>query len=271
LSPLFNGTPDRWFRRKTSQPRAIVAVELNDGRNDGTHTANEPSRAVLPVDATLHELASAASAACAQGALLHLLWHRTIPEGEDWKWEAIGLMELFPDTVMVGGRICGSGTVLAAGSYFGFGRGCDSPDRGRAIGDPGYFAQMWKQHSVSAVSSQHAMIDPRFLLEFIERMPAARVSLPYLGAWLGAYARRTARRVIYTPFMTATCDGDFDALVSDEERAAFVALNGDVIPEKRLLSAHLGLTPQTAYQPVDSAARNRHLADLERQARERKT
>jgi len=271
LSPLFNGTPDRWFRRKASQPRAVVTVELHEGRSGTAQEASkEQSSATLPVTADVRELAGVASAACAQGALLHLLWRRAVPESGDWIWEAIGLMELFPDTVMVGGRICRDGTVLAAGSYFGFGRGCDSPDRGRAIGDPGYFAQMWKQHSVSAVSSQHAVIDPRFLLEFIEQLPAARVGIPYLGAWLGAYARRTGRRVVYTPFMTATCDTDWDALVSDEERAAFVATNRDVVPEIRLLSPHLGLTPQTAYQPVDSTARDEHLADLERQARNRR-
>ena len=269
LSPLFNGTPDRWFRRKPVNARPVFAVlfHSNTGRAE-TAAVNAGFDAALPVTAPLGQLKDVATAAAADGALVHLRWDKTHPDAADWRWEAIGLMELFPDTVMVGGRmISRDGKMITGGSYFGFGRGCDSPDHMRAVSDPGYFAQMWKQHSVSSVSAQHAVVDSRFLLEFIEEHRHAHVSFPYLGAWLGAYARRRRKRVVYTPFMSATCDADWDDLVSEEERCALVMLYEDLMPDPLLLSPHLGLTPETAYQAVDSTVRERQKADLLTRAR----
>jgi hypothetical protein len=54
------------------------------------------------------------------GGLVHLLWEQVSVEGGDWPWEALGLFELFPGTVMVGGRIhSAQRRILAAGAYFG--------------------------------------------------------------------------------------------------------------------------------------------------------
>ena len=85
---------------------------------------------------------------------------------EDWLCEAFGLFERFPDAVMVGGRIRNrEGLILSAGLVLGFGRGCDCPDRGRPALDPGYFTQMMKQRSVSAVSSEFAVLRAHTLYE----------------------------------------------------------------------------------------------------------
>ncbi|MEJ0070477.1 MAG: hypothetical protein WDO24_19150 [Pseudomonadota bacterium] len=52
----------------------------------------------------------------------------------------------------------------SAGGYFGYGGGCDSPDIGRDLDAPGYQAQAWQQHTVSAVSSELAVLDPALLI-----------------------------------------------------------------------------------------------------------
>ena len=135
------------------------------------------------------------------------------------EYEAMGLFELFPDTAIVGGRILRDHRVLSAASYFGFGRGCDSPDRGRAVHDPGYFAQMWKPHSASAVPVHHCVVDASFFREFVSHDGHAQVSMRHLGAWLGAFARARGRRVIYTPFLGARATADLEGSIVANVRA----------------------------------------------------
>ena len=149
-------------------------------------------------------LARLAARAAESGRLLHVLWHDTRIVDDVWALEAMGLFELFPDTAMVGGRLHQNGRIVDAGAYFGFGRGCDAPDRGRPLEDPGYHAQAWKQHSVSAVAFDHCCARLRHLAaDALARSCRADISLDHLGAWLGAAARRQGRRVIYTPFLSA--------------------------------------------------------------------
>ncbi len=63
--------------------------------------------------------------------------------------------------------------ILEAGRYFGFGGVCGCPNRGRSLSDPGYFSQMWKQRSVSAVSIQFAVMRAAFLVDLLEHLPRA--------------------------------------------------------------------------------------------------
>ncbi|MBI3514708.1 MAG: hypothetical protein HY060_11700, partial [Proteobacteria bacterium] len=151
---------------------------------------------------------------------------------------------------MVGGRIVGSGgRISAAGAYFGYGDGCDCPDVGRRLEDPGYQAQMWLQRSVGAVSSALAVIDPACLIETLTAEPAAPLSLAYLGAWCGATARRAGRRVIYTPFLAGRAGRDGD-LVRDTERAAFRDRHRDLLADDPLLSPRLDRAAGTRYRAV---------------------
>ena len=242
LSPLFAGTPDRWFRRRRIAPRPMHSVALG--------------REQFAPQASIQSLASPAQAALDAGALLHLAWDKARAATDEWAWEAMGLFELFPDTAMAGGRIRGAdGRILAAGYYFGFGGGCGCPDRGRAADDPGYFAQMWKPHSVSAVSPQFAVVDPAFLLTALDALRPHRATIAHAGAWLGACARRAGRRVIYSPFIDAVSESDWDASLSSREDRAFRDAFADLIPETRLLSPRLGLDPRSAYCAVADALR----------------
>jgi hypothetical protein len=178
-----------------------------------------------------------------------------------------GAVRAFPDAVVVGGRVHRQVRLPSAGSYFGFGRGCDSPDRGRAAGDFGYAAQLWKPHTVSAVPIQHCVVEPAFFRDFLMVAGHAAVPMRQLGAWLGAFARSRGQRIVYSPFLTARSVEDVEGHADAAEWAAFRAANASVIPETRYLSPRLGLDHSTAYQPVTEEARRAHLQALDVEAR----
>jgi hypothetical protein len=254
-SPLFNRTPDWWFRRKHSDPRPILSVVLGGGDEMPRPVPGyRPHKLVaLSLDAGLDELSNVVARETTRGALVHLVAAGVEMEGDEWPWEALAMMELHPDTVVVGGRVYDkAGRIVAAGEYLGFGGDCGCPDIGRHIKDPGYFAYMWKQRSVSAASTMLAMFDAAFLGEAIDALPG-NASLAFLGAWAGAHAARTGRRVVYSPHVSgrgALDRGVWEGLVMSKEREVFVRLNADVIPELRFLSPLLSLEPGSAYQPV---------------------
>ena len=269
-SELFGGTPDWRIVRRRVEPRPLVTAlmcedparvraEFHSDGYPGHRTVTLPMSSGLPV------LARVAQEVASASGLIHLLWEQVAVEGGDWPWEALGLFELFPGTVMVGGRIhSAQRRILAAGAYFGYGGGCDAPDRDRLLGDPGYFAQMWKPHAVSAVSSQHAVVDAAFLRDTLATLAAqrSRASLAYLGAWLGAAARRRSATVVYTPFFSGCATADWDTRVAGAERLAFARANADLMPERALLSPCLGLDASSAYQPVSDEQRIAHLRGL---------
>jgi O-antigen biosynthesis protein len=264
-SPFFAGTPDWWIRpQATGAPVAIVVLSETVPVGAPMH-ADDGATPTVTLSAAdfVMRMAPIADDMAGRGGLIRVVWSEVQPERADAAECAAGVMALFPDAVMVGGPVYrGDGAAVAGGGYFGFGAGCDTPDRGRMIGDPGYFAQMWKQHSVSAVSSQHTVIEAAFLARFLEDHRDRQVTFPGLGAWAGAYARRLGKRVVYTPFLRARCEADWDARVSAAEKAAFVSANVDLMPETRYLSPRLGLTHDTAYLPVTDEARRAHIDRL---------
>jgi hypothetical protein len=269
-SELFGGTPDWRFHRMPVAPRPVVTALMCEAVSNlqaDFHSGNYPGHRTVPIllETGVKALAALAEEVACENGLIHLLWDQVAVGGGDWPWEAQGLMELFPGTVMVGGRIYSpQQRIRSAGCYFGYGSGCDSPDRDRLLGDPGYFAQMWKPHAVSAVSSQHAIVDAGFLAHALRALATQRmrVSLPYLGAWLGAIARRRGEAVVYTPFFVGCARSDWDALVAAGERRAFIRANADLMPEQRLRSRSLGLDSASAFQPVGEDQRSAHLRAL---------
>ena len=254
-NPMFGETPDWWLRRRRGvrAPGLTTVIVSKDAKpqqpllrlpagidHQVVHVALRDGAAAL--------IAHARTAADA-GRLLHVISDEVSPDSDEWFHEAVGHFELFPDTVMVGGRTHSNGEVMTAGYFFGFGNGCDCPDRGRRLADPGYAAQMWKQHSVSAVSALHAVVQPAFLLRALEETAAWTPSLEMLGAWLGASARKHGERVVYSPFISGETKIDWDCLIGEDERRRFVSYALELIPERRLLSPDLGLSRDSAYVP----------------------
>jgi hypothetical protein len=261
LNPLFPGTPDWHIRRRPTAPRAITTVVLGDADSAAVAQWRGASKyptqrwLSLPITSDPARLAEIAREAGREGALLRLLWDQLepVPPTDDaaMLWEAVGLFELFPDCAMVGGRLVdGARRIRSAGYYFGYGGGCDSPDEGSRLDDPGYHAQLWQQHSVSAVSSALAVVEPGFLADAIDAHRALPISLAFLGAWCGAEARRTGRRVVYSPFLTARSERDWGARVDPAERRLFLSHHQALIPDTALRSPRLSAAPGSGYQPA---------------------
>jgi glycosyltransferase involved in cell wall biosynthesis len=266
LSPLFQGTPDWWIRRRHTDARPMTSVVFSDRGNRVTKVESadyEIERQIeVGVSGYLAQLRSVVRSAAERSELIHLRYGPLEVLESEWPWEALSLFELFPDTVMVGGRVVSADErVLTSGAYFGFGRGCESPDRDRSVHDPGYFAQMWKAKSVSAVSAQFSVVDSRFMLEFLE---TSRSEFPVsmLGAWMGAFARKKGKRVVYSPHLLVKSEDSRESEISDEDWRKFCSANGSVIPETKLLSPWLSLEPNRSYQCADTSARIAHLKKL---------
>jgi O-antigen biosynthesis protein len=257
-SPLFNATPDWWIRRAHRRPWSVTTVLVTrDGEVTENHRRTDFPHEVVRIDPSqgLRRLQEIAARCAEAGSLVHLLWSNTTIEDQEWPWEAMAHFELFADAVAIGGRIHDGRRIRIASRYFGFGSGCDSPDRGRGLDDPGYFAQMWKQHSVSAVSIEHCVARADFLRDALEPLAASEVSLAGLAPWLGAAAREAGKRVVYSPFFCASALTDPETSVTNVELAAFRAAYRTLIPEDRYLSPSLGLAATTAYRPIDERKR----------------
>ncbi len=244
-SPFVKGTADWWMERKHTRPWPAVLVSLTSGPGASKFSKlpdyPDLTTVALPVDSGLNGLRAVAGE-----GLVCLVSEDLEIDRDDWLWDAVSLFEKHPDAAMVGGRIRNSrGEVASAGLVLGFEDGAGCPDAGRPAIDPGYFAQMWKQRSVSAVSSQFAVIRASFLRDL-----PADASIPFLGAWAGAAALRLGKRIIYSPFLSAVSNVDWNALVTEQERNAFRAAHRTILPDSRYYSRYLGLSRESAYKPV---------------------
>lgn len=261
-SPLFGKTPDWWVRRVHHRARPMVTLLLRDTNGSDTFQLEVDSaipHRIVPISKSFSagELAEWVEREVPRGTLIHLLSDDVQIEGNEWPWEAMGHFEMFPDAVMIGGCILFQGRVVDSGRVFGFGMGGETPDRSRSHSDPGYSAQMWKQHSVSSVSSQHAVVDREFFVRTLRRIDVFGPSLSHLGNWLGAEAICEDRRVIYSPFFSASLRDGFVESGDHvkQELAKFWSAHSKSFPDTRYYSSHLGLSPATAYRPVPNLDR----------------
>ncbi len=251
-SPLFAGTPDWWIRRRHVVPRPMLLVVMTAGRHSAPQTTTAaatdyPCTELITIAHQAHPsiLADQITDIAAAGGLVVFLDDTLQIEGDEWAWEALGLIERHPEIGVVGGRIIDSKRrVVDAGRYFGRGGRLFCPDAGRAAGDPGYFHQMWKQHCVDAVSPRFCVFEATFLGELLSQVMPVQFTLADLGSVAGGYAARTGRRVVYSPFLSASGD--------DNWRETAPALP-DAPERSRYYSAALDTNIKRAYQPVFTA------------------
>ncbi|VAX15759.1 hypothetical protein MNBD_NITROSPINAE01-1449 [hydrothermal vent metagenome] len=277
-SPLLPNTPDWYFKRSQKNAPPMLTLLIRDGslpvNGSGFHSvAGYPVSRVEPIDiktpiGTLHYQVEKMAE---MGGLVHFLSDQVTPVGDDWPWEVISMMELFPDTAMVGGRVYNDrNELIAGGEYFGFGGDCQCPDLGRHKTHPGYQAQLLKQHSVSAVSTMFSVVDASLLLSAMAELPKdVPISLPFLGAWLGVALRRMGKRVVYSPFLEGKGSFSWAGLVTPEERSAFSKINGDLIAKETLYHPELSLKSPYQFATIE---RNRafHESSLSELARSTK-
>ena len=193
---------------------------------------------------------------------VHFIGEGVTPDHEDWIQDAVGVMRMFPDTVLIGGPLHNGETVLGGFHAFGFDWGAGCPDVGRSIKDPGYFAQMWKIRSVSSVGCGHCLVRTSFLLEAMAELERHDVSVCLLGPWLGALAREDGKRAVYSPFMSAIASNSPEETASTVDRFLFLSRFDALLPERSFLSPRLGLSQNDRYLPVPAEARKNHLESI---------
>jgi hypothetical protein len=255
-SPLFQRTPDwRIIRHSEIAPTLATVVLARSGDTLDRKQLGISDESVVKVvdfNKPAQSLLAALPESDFEPGLIRFICSGAKPLYEDWLAESLTFFELFPDTVMVGGPVYDEqDQILVAGMFFGFAGACGCPDRSRPRHDPGYFAQMWKPHSVSAVSAQHLVVDESFLRDALisGRIPDD-LPITCLGEWLGAVASRWNKRTVYSPFLGVRSQVDWHGRWTEDETARFVEANRDLIPETVLYSRHLGLSMDRAYLPV---------------------
>ena len=241
-SSLF-GTAAHWhFIRRAKSSKAFPSVVLTAPADTSAAMKKEiPMSVVRCRDEPNQALTGLLSGLKESDAWVHFIGADVEIDSQNWQQEVSSIVDLHADVVMIGGRIKSrDGTIREAGRCFGVNGLWGSPYRGAISDDPGYFGQIWKQRSTSAVSTQFAVMRVRFLLELLGHVPP-EASLAFLGAWAGAYALKTSRRVVYSPFLGGWSDTDWDGTVSEAEQELFHAIHADVIPDHRFYPQALSL------------------------------
>jgi glycosyltransferase involved in cell wall biosynthesis len=235
-SPLLPGTVDWWIERRHVEPvKALLLSEENSEAFDYP----DLDYVKLPPSASFRELISMISAGT---DLVCLLQRGLKPVRDDCIWEAQGIFERFPDAGMVGGWVASrTGQVEDGPLVLGFDGACGCPDAGRAVVDPGYFTQMRKQRSVSAVSSRFAIFQAKFLKEAYESGGFQDIPVGDLGPWLGQFALTRKERIIFSPFLR--CEPVGEAVTARTAMLPRVA-----VADHRFYPRHFGLTSETAYK-----------------------
>ncbi len=249
-SPLFNNTPDWRLVRPHTVANPIVTIWFGEGESDilsiPTNVCHKSIE--LPIEATAQDLAQVLKR-IKKDTLINLRSRGCKITDTDWYWETVSLMELFSDTVMIGSIVYLQECIVAAPGHFGIGRGCESPDIGRNIKDPGYFAQMLKPHSVACVPIENTVIDLDFLRFALDQIGSAPLFVRELSPWLGAIAQLNTKRVVYTPFMRTELIGKR----ADNEGGnwlAFRTIFPSLIQNTQLLSARLSRKINSYYCPI---------------------
>ena len=262
LSPLFKGMPDWRIIRAPDAPLPITTIVFDEGRRQARWKEQFAGHSIERISNgdDLSALLGLVERCVAGQRFVHLLSAEVVVEDQTWAHEAMTMFELFPDTAVVGGAVHRGGTIAAADGYFGFGTGCDSPNIGRRVSDSGYFAHMFKPRSVCSVPIQHCVVRSDFLVDALRDLGRTGVTCDELGPWLAAAARREGLRVVYSPFLRAKTRRAIKA--SPTQTAAFIMSQRSLMPERELLSARLGLTRDTAYQPVLRSVRRQQEAAI---------
>ncbi|MFM0559300.1 rhamnosyltransferase WsaF family glycosyltransferase [Paraburkholderia sediminicola] len=253
LSPLFGGTPDYTFKLRGSDLDDLPAVaSQNDGGSFKKTNQSLIGTVSLGQTVSRADLIRALSQLDSNARYVHLS-DLSCGFDDGFVEEALTHFDLFPDTVVVGGRIHDSGILREGGYVFGYAGAIGCPDAGQPLTNPGYFAQAWKPRSVAAVSARHCIVDRAFLMESAAQLPS-ELRLAMLGPWLGALARTKGQRVIYTPLITAQLKEGADVTASRADLAAYNATFGGLRQDPVGYARHLDRSGQRPYQPEEATS-----------------
>ena len=246
--PIYRGAPEWWLRRRRIRPEPLCVVSVNRGGPPPYDWGDiaYPVGTLAEIEASLSDLSRAVSEA---GEELTVVVDQAVPEGDEWIWEALGLLTLHHDVVVVGGRILSADdTVVAGAGIFGFAGIVGCPDEGSPAHDPGYFGFALKQRCVSAPHPSFFVGRTKFLRETLLNLPPS-ASLPFLGAWLGAAAAESGVRVAYSPLVRARATRDHrpGQEPGREEEREFMRRYEHLVPDQRWYPRPLARVRGRAY------------------------
>ncbi len=236
LFPLPRGLPELWLRRRRVEPPPLTLIAREpsvaaDARFATICRATDyPFAAEHVIGISIEELQSLATEL--KDGLVAVVGHEIEPEGDEWPWEAHGLMELHRDAVLISARILNQDRlVVAGGEILAADGSAICPDLGRHEADPGPWALSLKQRSAGAVCGEFFVADTRFLKQALDDLPADAAP-EHLGVWLGAAALAVGRRVAFSPLVAAVAGASFSGVweLSDDERRTFVHRYGQLFP-----------------------------------------
>jgi hypothetical protein len=213
-SPLFEGTPDWWFRRlPVAPPPVSLLVAGSDADGCALPVPFEtdyPRLRMRTADAVTGPDLLDAAMSCGPEGFVALRSAAAEPDRSDWIWEAIGLCERFPDTACVSGPVLDdAGKVVEAGCFSGRDGQWISPDAGQPVTDSGYFAQMWKQRSVTGAPARLCVLRGDFARQLARTLPESTpVDWRGLSIRIAAEALQANRRVVLTPFLRSRVPGE---------------------------------------------------------------
>lgn len=263
-SPLFSYNVDWWFKRRQVAPQSMQTVIVGAAKTASfARMSGEVAKNSFSLDAGEGIEKLAAIVEQIDTELIYLCWQDIAPDDDEWRWDAMALLELFPDAVMVGGTIHDGSRIVDGPRVFGYGDGFDCPDIGRLLSDPGYGAKMWKPHSVSSASTAHCVIQADFLRRCMPKLVEEGIGIDMLGPWVGAFASESRKRIIYSPFMRARSSTAAREVVSRKAREHFLSRFWPLIPDSRVYSPRLGLDPAKRYEEVVPEDNRTHCADLQ--------
>jgi hypothetical protein len=222
--PLHRGLPELWLSRSRRRPPSMHVIVFGD--SGGGHTGDTSAAADWRqrteltgypfADFTLLADCGAdrtrgrrtwsgdlrAAVARSGTELVTIIRAGLDPQGADWPWEAVGILELLPQTALVGGRVARNGHVVEGEILIAPDGRFRCPDEGREENDAGYYALSLKPHLTDAVTSS-------FLVMRTDRLAAALNEVPHgvtrqtLGVWLGVWAAHNGYTVAFSPLLTA--------------------------------------------------------------------
>jgi hypothetical protein len=256
LFPINRGAPEWWVRRQRVQPEPLDVLLVRRHKATGPRPAfclggtDYPFAHVGVVEGDRNPLTRLREHVRDSGSKLTVvLSDELVADGDEWPWEAIGLLELHRDVVIVSGRILNSDRiVVAGGEMFGFGGVVGTPEFGRPAKEPGYFALALKQRCVSACHSAFFIARTDFLRRALDSLPG-EATFGFLGAWLGARAASEGKRVAVSPLVSAVARGVFtgEHTSGPGEVERFRDLHTGVLNDPRWYSPHFSRTHGAAY------------------------
>ena len=195
-SPLFAKTPDWWFKRKRDGKLNLVICKGAESPDiESLFGSKRKSFGSIVVGKTLNEVKDRID----EDSLVFFQGADSVRINEDYFFEAKGIMELFPDTIGVGGRVVHGDEIIKSKVEI---QNSEIKDllKGKHKKDFGYFAQSLKPHTANAIHAENSVWSGKFIKEYISNLPKTQ-PIQQLTIGLNSFSMQKSYRVVFNPLM----------------------------------------------------------------------